>query len=348
MISEILMIIYGLLLIFIIFIASRLLYFILISIHKKSKSYLGVIIEGSEDYWKWRWKNVHKSKKISYENIDEHHPIRGWTLIPNLKNKLHHAATINSTSNGVRGSEKENSKPKALFLGDSFCFGEGVDDDETIPSFFQKNFKDLQSINLGIHGYGIDQQYLYLKETISKYNPSLICFIICDNDFRRNFVNFRDAAKPRFDLKNNKVILKDTPIQTPEQCLRMKTPPLYHLFLDLAKHFLIYYGFIKKKEQIKINNYLLDNIKQLADKSNSKLFFIYIGDLRGGLLYKNYIQTYFINYFKKRNIPYIDLKQIWGGKKFVEMFDSLSGHLSAQGNKLAADRLAEIVKSQRE
>ena len=304
------------------------------------------MIEGSEKYWVWRWQNTHKNKKISYENIDKYHPIRGWTLVPNLKNKLHYAATINSNSKGTRGLTRESSKNKTLFFGDSFCFGEGVDDQETISAFFEKSFKNTQAINLGIHGYGVDQQYLYLKEKISEYKPERVCFVITDNDFRRNFMNFRDFAKPKFSLIDNKITLTNTPVPKPEEISHSKIS-FYSLFFELIKHFLIFYGIIGKRKRILISNYILDNIKEETDKHNAELIFIYINDVRRGAWYRSYIDKYFINYFRKRKIKYLYLEGIYGKKNLLSMFDTLSGHLSSDGNKSVAEKLAESIKSRK-
>lgn len=345
MISEILSVLQGLLWLFLIFLFLRLFYFSFPGFYKKTKAYLGTMIEESEDYWRYRWKKMHRVEKVNYEKLDNYNPERGWTLKPNLKNKLHYAAVVNSDSNGARISGSRKSGENVLFLGDSFCFGEGVDDNETIPAFFQENFQKVQAINLGVHGYGIDQQYLYMKEVLPRYKPSAICFVICSNDFRRNFMNFRDYAMPKFVLKNKEIILKNSPVPKPEHYLKMKTASLPFLFWELIRNFLVYHGFIKKKERIKISNYLMDHIKELAEKSNSKLYFIFIRDLQKGFFYKNYIPDYFINYFKKNKIKYLDVEKEFGRKKFEEMFDTLSGHLSAHGNEITAEKLAEIVKS---
>jgi hypothetical protein len=40
-----------------------------------------------------------------------------------------------------------------FFFGDSFTFGEGVNDEDTLPQQFQ-NASGLRSINFGVHGYG--------------------------------------------------------------------------------------------------------------------------------------------------------------------------------------------------
>ena len=315
MIADIVQIIYGFLLILLLFLILKIVYFSLIKLAGEFKSFVGVIIEGSEYYWKWRWKSAHKKAKIEYRKIDNHHAGRAWTLIPNLRDKLHYGAVINSNSDGVRGSREKYSGKKAVFYGDSFCFGEGVDDDETIPAFFEKK-SNIQSVNLGVHGYGIDQQYLYLKETLSKYKPALTCFIICDNNFRRNFMDFRDYAKPKFIIKNNKIVLTNIPVPKPEDCLKGQKISRDKIFLEFIKHLLIYYGLAGRKKRVKICDYILDRIKESADKANSELVFIYMSDVRRGFWYKSYIDRYFINYFKKRKIKYLYLEEIFGREKW--------------------------------
>jgi len=346
MITQLVEITQGFFIILILFFLIKILYFVMIKIYGKTKSFLGVIIEGSEYYWIWRWKKFHNTKKLDYEKIDEYNFERGWTLIPNLKNKLHYAAVINSDKDGSRGKNKINSNKKVLFYGDSFCFGEGVDDEETIPAFFEKKFKNIKSINYGVHGYGIDQQYLFLKDTISKHNPNLTCFIIVDNDFRRNFMDFRDYAKPKFILKDGKIVLTNTPVPKPEDILKNKKLSLLKLLLEFPKHFLIYYGIIEKRERTNISNLILDKIKEETKKQNSELIFIYINDARRNWWYKSYIDSYFIKTFKRKNIRYLYLEEIFGKKKLNSLFDTLSGHFSAEGNKLIAEKLAEYIKSE--
>lgn len=265
--------------------------------------------------------------------------------MPNLKNKLHYAATVNSNSDGIRDIREKYPKRKILFFGDSFCFGEGVDNDETIPYFLEKNLKNIACLNLGIHGYGLDQQYLYLKEELKKYNPLLTCLVIADNDFRRDFLDFRDSAKPKFVLKDGEIILTSTPVPKPEELYSLGKPSLFYLFKELIKNFFIFYGISEKKQRVKINDYILDGVKKETERVGSKLIFVYVNDSRRGWWYKlSYINRYFINYFKSRKIPYLDISKIYGNKKLREMFDTLSGHFTAKGNEEIAKEILRLIK----
>jgi len=53
--------------------------------------------------------------------------------------------------------------PAALFLGCSFMFGEGLNDQDTLPSQFAQ-ISGLPAINAGMHGYGSHQAYRLLDD----------------------------------------------------------------------------------------------------------------------------------------------------------------------------------------
>lgn len=66
------------------------------------------------------------------------------------------AYTINS--NGVRETKGSPKGESWLFAGCSFTFGEGVNDDETLPSQFSAALDHRANVvNLGFHGYGAHQ-----------------------------------------------------------------------------------------------------------------------------------------------------------------------------------------------
>ncbi len=56
----------------------------------------------------------------------------------------------------------------AFFFGGSFVFGEGVNDNETLPSFFARMNKEIMVRNYGFHGYGTHQSLVALREVILK------------------------------------------------------------------------------------------------------------------------------------------------------------------------------------
>ncbi len=86
---------------------------------------------------------------------------------------------------GFRGPEVKLAKPpgtfRIFFLGDSFTFGLGVENDETYPALLgvklnqgTKNGHRYEIINGGVPGYNLAHYYLVLKHKVFRYNPDLV------------------------------------------------------------------------------------------------------------------------------------------------------------------------------
>ena len=100
-----------------------------------------------------------------------------------------------------------------MIFGDSFTFGAEVSDEYTWPSLLQQAEKRFQVLNMGVSGYGLDQMYLALTETISQYHPNLVILAPINDDFNRVLLGFRDYKKPLFTLsEDGQLTLTNTPI----------------------------------------------------------------------------------------------------------------------------------------
>jgi len=309
--------------------------------------FIRCMMVNSEYHHKRNWMLSHgKEREIEYKFIDTYNAQRGWSLIPNLRQKRCGATVVSSNSDGARGTEEfVAGKDTALFFGDSFCFGEDVRDDETIPYFFGKRMGSVQSVNLGGHGYGIDQQYLYLKEVGAKYRPKLICFIISFDNFNRCFLKFRDYAKPRFASKDGSIVLENSPVPEPEHYLKtLKSMPLFPLIPDFFRQALIYYGLNGDRSQRKkICSYILDQIIATAGEFNSNLIFLYVPNFLKMPL-RNYVDSFFVSFFKERNVAYLDLADIYTRAQIQGMIDLHTSHFNATANSMIADKLIEATK----
>lgn len=69
-------------------------------------------------------------------------------------------ATYQSNSQGFRSSREfdENFDGRRIaFLGDSFTFGWGVEENETFAALLESKLEHTRSYNFGIRGFGVDQ-----------------------------------------------------------------------------------------------------------------------------------------------------------------------------------------------
>jgi hypothetical protein len=104
-------------------------------------------------------------------------------------------------------------KMRVICSGDSFTFGDGVDNPQTWCQQLASSDARIEPVNLGQGGYGADQAYLrFLRDTKAlKYQVHLFAFI--DDDLRRMQANtFLGFGKPVLTLENGVVTPGNIPV----------------------------------------------------------------------------------------------------------------------------------------
>jgi hypothetical protein len=112
-----------------------------------------------------------------------------------------------TTSTGDAAETK--SKP-VFFVGDSFTFGEGVSDEDTLPQQFSK-LSGLQAVSFGVHGYGghqvLRQLQLDLLRSIDSRDPLAIVYTLLPTDhmLRSGGRASWDQDGPRYEIIDGKL-----------------------------------------------------------------------------------------------------------------------------------------------
>ena len=120
-------------------------------------------------------------------------------------------ATIGEDSLRQHGETRLFSEPKIVVVGDSYTFGDGVDDDETWPAYLQLRMKQTV-LNGGVFGYGLDQTTLRAESLLDKYQPRILIISMIADDLERNELSYRFAWKPYFDIVDGKLKLQNIPV----------------------------------------------------------------------------------------------------------------------------------------
>jgi len=102
---------------------------------------------------------------------------------------------ISTNSARLRGSrevpvEKTPGRTRILFLGDSFIFGWGVEDDETLPArleaLLKKGGADVEVLNGAVYGYDMIHYERWYRR-LEHFRPDLVILGFCiENDFFGN------------------------------------------------------------------------------------------------------------------------------------------------------------------
>lgn len=161
---------------------------------------------GSDKTWKTRKDNMDDSGRfISFE------PNSNFTMY-----HLEYEKQINIDKYGCRKIQWNNvdSTEKIIFLGDSFTFGVGVEDDETYVNLLQKHFPH-QFLNMGIPGATLPiYRYLIEKRIKELEFPKLfVISFFLGNDFeeiRKHYI--KKENRNNKSVKNNSNIKDDKDI----------------------------------------------------------------------------------------------------------------------------------------
>jgi len=131
--------------------------------------------------------------------------------VPNPRFQARHGNSLQTIDNdGLRcnGETSPAREPAILAVGDSYTYGEEVNDAETWPAYLQQ-LTGRRVLNGGVTGYGFDQAVLRAGQLADKYNPSVIIVSFLEDDLRRAEMRtlwWRD--KPWFAIEDGQLVHK--------------------------------------------------------------------------------------------------------------------------------------------
>jgi len=158
----------------------------------------------------------------------------GWVPKPNAEGiyvMSDSKTQIEINSKGMRDKSYDYKKPEGIkrivVLGDSFTWGYGVEEKNIFTEILEDELlKNIQVINMGVSGYGNDQELLFLKKDGIRYDPDLVvvAFYI-GNDITNNINTAQyNHPKPMYVLDNedNKLILTNIPVPQKEEWMEVE------------------------------------------------------------------------------------------------------------------------------
>ncbi len=325
----------------------------------------------------------------SYGSVD---PILGWELKKNAKSCLIFQNYLNgeiffdtkiyTNKYGFRSEEETNDDADIAIIGDSWVFGYGANNNETVPYHLSKKIN--QNIyNLGVPNYSSAQVFLHLKKNLNFIEPELIIYIsgmylrsICKKEDLNSILEpcfWYDANENKAKLalpKENIVIKSYKKNIYPSGALTAGYNFWnYVIFIKTREIFNNFYNFIKFKilkieiktkiytkfEKSKIRLKEIELFKNLKKENNFKFIFI---DPYG--LYPDEIRHSY-KYNKEQNLNDIILidkdnfyfSKAWWYKNIEVKKDKLinngsiknDGHWSGEAMQIISDEVSkELIK----
>ena len=152
-----------------------------------------------------------------------YHATLGWFPIPNSHDRFMASRVINVVNNGEGFRAPEltpGEKPGIVFLGDSFVWGFDVEAPERFTEKLQAKHPDWNIFNLGVSGYGTDQEYLLLQQQIDRYKPKVVFLVFCvesDDDDNSTNARYGRYYKPYFTESGGQLQLHGVPVPRSER-----------------------------------------------------------------------------------------------------------------------------------
>jgi hypothetical protein len=131
----------------------------------------------------------------------------GWSYLPGLTATQafgtdRHRVTMYFDSSGIRvgqpGHVWRRGAPTVLFIGDSFTMGQGVAYEDAFPARVEAlTGGRVQTVNLGVQGYGTDQALLSLRRQIDRFDTRAVVYTFIADHIMRNDNYDRRVLYPR-------------------------------------------------------------------------------------------------------------------------------------------------------
>jgi hypothetical protein len=124
--------------------------------------------------------------------------------------------TVTIDADGIRsnGRAARPTGPPVVAVGDSFTFGDEVDDADTWPARLERRL-GRPVLNGGVFGYGLDQSVLRAERLLERTGAPMLVVSFVADDVRRCEYAYRYAWKPWFEPEDGALALRGVPPPEP-------------------------------------------------------------------------------------------------------------------------------------
>lgn len=232
-------------------------------------------------FWRSKPTFIRDERNLSYRYDQE----LGWFPIENSTKQFKDTREITASHNsdGFRDIDHgPKQKKRIAFIGDSYVWGYDVEDKERFTERIKQYMPDWEVFNMGVSGYGNDQEFLLLQKYFSKYKPDIVFLVFCENDWSENssFSAHQGYYKPYFVLEEDKLVPKGIPVPKSLNYYRLEMPWLCKS--ELIQLLIAQYLYWKEPKTVFADPTfkLLAEIKKYSEAHGAKFMMSFIFDKR--------------------------------------------------------------------
>jgi hypothetical protein len=160
------------------------------------------------------------TQRIAERQHTEYDEELGWINMPNVFIEDMYSREDYLTTNSQRYRNANDFSPEVpvgkvriVCSGDSFTLGFGVDDENTWCQQLTNIDKQLETVNMGQGGYGVDQAYLWYKRDEAKFDHDVVLFAFIADDFpRMESDTFMGYGKPYLTVREGELSQENYPV----------------------------------------------------------------------------------------------------------------------------------------
>ena len=289
----------------------------------------------------------------------KYHERFGWVGKKNIHFPDHFGPDkyIKINNQGFREDSDTDITPQAnrtrvVCSGDSFTFGQGVANDQTWCSQLNNFIPNLDTINLGQSGYGVDQSFLWYRHNEPSLISKIHIFAFIGGDFDRMAVTSKwNTGKPILKLVNGQIDVQNTPVPNFKHWLDRKLITMDLSVIKLARKIMAKFQNSKKSS---VESTAHEEAKNVARKifaelvtasNNKKTIFVYL-PTRSDMVNESAWRKWVTSLMSEANYDFIDLtpaiRKLPASEahKIFIPYGKDDGHYTEFGNKWVAQLLS--------
>lgn len=289
-------------------------------------------------------------------------PKPGFNEIVEIEGWNKKTVTINESGYRANDNPKGVSIKRALAVGDSFTFGDQVNNNETWPSCLER-VAEIEVANAGVFGYGSAQAVRRATFEARKHKFDLVILgILLNSNFYRDQLRFKVGfPKPAVVISDGVVTFSDVP---PISSTGTKYNPVenklnYNLARNSMLMTLVFRGFKinysgNRRSELSVDAAPVHSIIKFTlnelDKVNIKRKIVVLQYGGSDLKTENQprpevqaIREKVIEHSKSLNIPVVDTYKTLYRKHTLSKNPLWDGHHTAWGNKVVCNQISEAI-----
>ncbi len=217
-------------------------------------------------------------------------------------------------------------------------------------------------LNYGVGGYGLDQIQRLLSASIDRYvdqHPIVIVSFMVDDDLERSMLSFRCWPRPRYHVKDGRLVEPD-PVDTDTGHFLQENPPsITSYFYRLVRSTWHEFDFDRvddaerMAERRALNRLVLERIRDDLERRHLRYFFL-VFQMEGHFLGANvskWSQAVFDEFAAEHNVPFVatgpfvtaatDSRADGIGELIGRNDPMLMNHLNPAGNRLVFEAIRQ-------